>query len=59
MQTNPNVFLNGWRFKMGEIFWKTQEEIDQELQNPQLNDIEELAKQQTDLVFTLMTNGVI
>lgn len=44
---------------MGEIIWKTQEEIDQELQNPTLSDIEELAKQQTDLVFTLMTNGVI
>jgi hypothetical protein len=44
---------------MGEITWKTQEEIDQELQNPQLSDIEELAKQQTDLVFTLMTAGVI
>jgi hypothetical protein len=44
---------------MGEIIWKTQEEIDLELQNPKLSDIEELAKQQTDLVFTLMTNGVI
>lgn len=44
---------------MGEITWKSKEEIEQELQNPALNDIEELAKQQTDLVFTLMTNGVI
>jgi hypothetical protein len=44
---------------MGEIIWKTQEEIDLELQNPPLSEVEELAKQQTDLVFTLMTNGVI
>lgn len=44
---------------MGEIIWKNQTEIDEELSNPPLNDIEELAKQQTDLVFTLMTNGVI
>lgn len=44
---------------MGEINWKTKEEIDQELLNPPLNSLEELAKQQTDLVFTLMTNGVI
>lgn len=59
MQQKKNGSLTGWRFNMGEIIWKTQEEIDQELQNPTLSDIEELAKQQTDLVFTLMTNGVI
>jgi hypothetical protein len=59
MQQRQSVSLNGWRFNMGEIIWKTQEEIDLELQNPKLSDIEELAKQQTDLVFTLMTNGVI
>lgn len=44
---------------MGEISWKTQEQIDQEKLNPPLNEVEELAKQQTDLIFTLMTNGVI
>jgi hypothetical protein len=44
---------------MGEINWKTKEEIEQEILNPPLSQVEELAKQQTDLIFTLMTNGVI
>lgn len=44
---------------MGEINWKTKEQIEEELNNPQLTQVEEIAKQQTDLLFTLMMNGVI
>lgn len=44
---------------MGEITWKTKEQIEEELNNPPLTQVEEIAKQQTDLLFTLMMNGVI
>ena len=57
MLQKKNYTQIGWWFKMGEITWKTKEEIDAELQK--LSPIQELEKTQTDLVFSLMMNGVI
>lgn len=42
---------------MAEIKWKTKEEIEAERNKP--NPVEALEQSQTDLIFTLMMNGVI
>lgn len=43
--------------KMAEIKWKTKEELEAERNQP--SPIETLEQSQTDLIFTLMMNGVI
>lgn len=42
---------------MAEVKWKTKEVLEAEKNTP--TPLEEISKQQTDLVFTLMMNGVI
>lgn len=42
---------------MAEINWKTAEEI--EAERTKLSPVQELEQSQTDLVYTLMMNGVI
>ena len=56
MRLSAIVFQKGLKL-LSEITWKTKEEIEAELNQP--NPIEELEKTQTDLLYSLMMNGVI
>jgi hypothetical protein len=42
---------------MAEIEWKTKEEINNEKSQP--SELEIIKKQQADLIFSLMMNGVL
>lgn len=57
MLQNKKNFQNGAMFNMAEFNWVTQEELEAEAKKkPQITILEET---QSDLIFTLMMNGVI
>jgi hypothetical protein len=58
MQAKKINFQTGRMFKIAEIKWTTQEDLDTAKQ-PQKSEFETLQESQADLVMTLMMNGVI